>query len=57
VSNPSPPQPLAAEPAPEGDASRAELYRIAQRLDIAGRSKMTRDELAAAVGAAGEPPA
>jgi len=29
--------------------SRAELYRTAQRLEIPGRSKMTRDELAAAV--------
>jgi hypothetical protein len=29
--------------------SRAELYKIAQELDIPGRSKMSRDELAAAV--------
>jgi hypothetical protein len=29
------------------------LYKSAQRLDIPGRSKMTRDELAAAVQAAG----
>ena len=36
-----------------GEPTRAELYKSAQRLDIPGRSKMTRDELAAAVQAAG----
>jgi hypothetical protein len=30
--------------------TRAELYEIAKRRDIAGRSKMGRDELARAVG-------
>jgi hypothetical protein len=35
------------------EPTRAELYKSAQRLDIPGRSKMTRDELAAAVRAAG----
>jgi hypothetical protein len=42
-----PPASTTAEP------TRAELYKTAQRLDIPGRSKMTRDELAAAVRAAG----
>jgi hypothetical protein len=36
-----------------GEPTRAELYKAAQRLDIPGRSKMTRDELADAVQAAG----
>lgn len=33
--------------------SRAELYTIAQELDIAGRSTMDRDQLAAAIAEAG----
>jgi DNA end-binding protein Ku len=32
--------------------SKADLYRRAQKLDIPGRSKMSKDELAAAVAAA-----
>jgi DNA end-binding protein Ku len=35
-----------------GSASKADLYRRAQKLDIPGRSKMSKDELAAAVAAA-----
>jgi hypothetical protein len=35
-----------------GGPSKAELYREAQRLDVEGRSKMTKDELAAAISAA-----
>jgi hypothetical protein len=34
------------------DISKAELYREAQKLDVAGRSKMTKDQLAAAVAKA-----
>jgi hypothetical protein len=34
------------------DVSKAELYRQAQELDVEGRSKMTKDELAAAVAKA-----
>jgi hypothetical protein len=34
---------------------RAEVYRLAQQLDIAGRSRMTRAQLVAAVRAAGAP--
>jgi hypothetical protein len=44
---PGAPAPAAA--APDAGPSRAELYRVAQELDIPGRSKMTKDELAAAV--------
>jgi DNA end-binding protein Ku len=36
-----------------GDMSKDDLYEEAQRLDIPGRSKMTKDELADAVAAAG----
>jgi hypothetical protein len=39
-----------------GSMSKADLYRRAQELDIPGRSKMTKDELAAAVAAAGGGP-
>jgi DNA end-binding protein Ku len=35
-----------------GSLSKADLYRQAQELDVPGRSKMTKDELAAAVAAA-----
>jgi Rho termination factor, N-terminal domain len=35
-----------------GGQSKAELYREAQRLEVEGRSKMTKDELAAAISAA-----
>ncbi|MDT0276447.1 non-homologous end joining protein Ku [Blastococcus goldschmidtiae] len=35
-----------------GDMSKKELYDLAQELDVSGRSKMTRDELADAVHAA-----
>jgi hypothetical protein len=42
----SAPEPVGA---PSDGPSRAELYRVAQELDIPGRSKMTKDELAAAV--------
>jgi Rho termination factor, N-terminal domain len=35
-----------------GGMSKAELYREAQELDVEGRSKMTKDELAAAIEAA-----
>jgi hypothetical protein len=35
-----------------GSMSKADLYRRAQKLDIPGRSKMSKDELAAAVAAA-----
>ena len=34
------------------DMSKSELYDLAQELDVSGRSKMTRDELARAVGEA-----
>ena len=34
------------------DLSKAELYREAQKLDVEGRSKMSKDELAAAVARA-----
>jgi DNA end-binding protein Ku len=34
------------------DVSKAELYREAQKLDVEGRSKMTKDQLAAAVAKA-----
>ena len=34
------------------DVSKAELYREAQKLDVEGRSKMTKDQLAAAVARA-----
>jgi len=44
--------PAAAPAAPAGDQSRAALYREAQRLDIPGRTKMTKDELAAAIAKA-----
>jgi hypothetical protein len=58
---PTPPAPAPAtdseptkesEPAPaaaNGSRSREELYKDAQRLDIKGRSKMSKDELARAV--------
>ena len=42
-----------SEPPSTRQPTRAELYRAAQQLDIPGRSTMTRDELAAAVAAAG----
>jgi len=56
----------AADPATRGDGHapdagqldqmpRAEVYRLAQQLDIAGRSRMTRAQLVAAVRAAGAP--
>jgi Rho termination factor, N-terminal domain len=35
-----------------GGPSKAELYREAQELEVEGRSKMTKDELAAAIEAA-----
>ncbi|MGH2955643.1 MAG: hypothetical protein ACRDL6_01445 [Solirubrobacterales bacterium] len=35
-----------------GSVSKAELYRQAQQLDVQGRSKMNREELARAVGEA-----
>jgi DNA end-binding protein Ku len=34
------------------DVSKAELYREAQKLDVEGRSKMSKDELAEAVARA-----
>jgi hypothetical protein len=54
------------DPAPQGDGHapdsaqldrmpRAEVYRLAQQLDIVGRSRMTRAQLVAAVRAAGAP--
>jgi hypothetical protein len=48
------PAPQGESPAAEGDASvsKAELYRQAQDLGIEGRSKMNKDQLAAAVAAA-----
>jgi hypothetical protein len=42
----------ASVPAPAPERTRAELYRVAQQLDIPGRSRMTRDELASAVAKA-----
>jgi hypothetical protein len=35
-----------------GELSKAELYRQAQRLDVQGRSKMSKEELARAVAEA-----
>lgn len=37
------------EPADDDELTRAELYELAQQLDIPGRSGMDRDELAAAI--------
>jgi hypothetical protein len=57
----APPETAATEPERTGgrgtsngsrSVSKAELYRQAQELDVEGRSKMTKEELAAAVAAA-----
>jgi hypothetical protein len=45
-------QPSSEPSAPEPSRSKAELYREAQELEVEGRSKMTKDELAAAVARA-----
>ncbi len=45
-------EPSAPEPSPKRSESKAELYRQAQELEVEGRSKMTKDELAAAVARA-----
>jgi Rho termination factor, N-terminal domain len=45
-------QPSSEPSAPEPSRNKAELYREAQELEVEGRSKMTKDELAAAVARA-----
>jgi hypothetical protein len=54
----APGEPGSEGPTPAGNgaglagATKAELYERAKKLDVEGRSKMTKDELAAAVAAA-----
>lgn len=48
------PAPAATSPAAvSAKSSKAELYEVAQELDIDGRSKMTKDELLKAIQQAG----
>ena len=55
---PAPPETGEGAPAPSGNgarvagATKAELYERAKQLDVEGRSKMSKDELAEAVAAA-----
>ncbi|MCO5315777.1 MAG: Rho termination factor N-terminal domain-containing protein [Solirubrobacterales bacterium] len=47
------PDGVAPVPQPPADATKSELYEIARDLEIEGRSKMTKQELLAAIRAAG----
>jgi len=47
------PSPASASATVSAESSKAELYEVAQELDIDGRSKMTKDELLRAIQRAG----
>jgi hypothetical protein len=49
----TPARPAAAASRVSGNSSKAELYEVAQKLDIEGRSKMTKDQLLEAIRQAG----